>query len=109
VTGARFDGWTRRRFELAVGSTLATALGVDRFAGTEAKKKHKHKRKKKRCRKIQAACTPGGTRKCCKNLGCNEVFSLVGTHCCRPENADCVESEDCCVPSGCFEGFCKQA
>jgi hypothetical protein len=75
---------------------------------SEKKHKHKHK-KKKRCPKVQASCTTGGKKKCCKGLICDEVIDLAGTFWFRLGNADCRDDEDCCFPSACFEGFCKLA
>jgi hypothetical protein len=116
MDGLQISGWTRRRFERVIGGIVAAASGLAGVDLSEAKKKRKRKRKKKkRCLKVQASCTAGGKKKCCKGLSCDEVIDLAGTFCCRLENADCSDAEDCCFPNSCFidpvsqEGFCKLA
>lgn len=106
MDGSRVLIWTRRRFGVVLGGSLGAALGLANLAGTGAKKK---RRKKKRCRKVQATCTPGAKRRCCKGLTCDEVIDLAGTFCCRLTGDPCIDNEDCCFPGACFEGACKDA
>ena len=62
----RFDAWTRRRFGVAAGGLLATALGLG-LQETRAKKKHR--RPEKRGLQAQATCAKPGPG---KNLdGCD--------------------------------------
>jgi hypothetical protein len=56
MDGSGFDAWTRRRFGVAAGGATVALLAGTRSA-TVAKK---NKKKKKRCKRIRAACSPGG-------------------------------------------------
>jgi hypothetical protein len=110
MTGSRFASWTRRGFGTALAGI--TGLGLLDHLDTEGKKhKKRRKKRKKRCLKVQASCVAGGKKNCCSGLLCDEVVDLSGTFCCRPENAGCVDDEDCCFPTACFfDGvirFCK--
>jgi hypothetical protein len=102
-----FSVWTRRRFGAVLGGSLGAALGLATIAQSNAKNKKRKNKKKKRCRKIQATCTPGAKRRCCKGLICDEVVDLSGTFCCRVSGSPCSDNEDCCFPGACFEGECK--
>jgi hypothetical protein len=90
MDGPEFDAWTRRRFGLAAGGSLATLVGL---ATADARQK-----RKKRCRKFRRACKPGGKRKCCGDLKCRAT-GFAGEFpptCCKTDGKPCAEQRDCC-------------
>ena len=68
---------------------------------SEAKKK----KRKKRCRKLNAACTPGGKRKCCGELRCDRlvVNSPAQMFCCKTEGKTCSNDDE--KPPECCDGL----
>ncbi|MGH2616810.1 MAG: hypothetical protein ACRDJC_16365 [Thermomicrobiales bacterium] len=100
MNGSLFDGWTRRRFGLAAGSTVAATLGVSAIGAVKAKRK----KRKKRCRRINQSCRTNSKKKrCCKHLSCNEAKtnSPTGLRCCRLHQAVCESEMECCSSLQC--------
>jgi hypothetical protein len=91
----RFDAWTRRRIGLATGGMAAFIISAIAPGGLNARKKRK---KKKRCKKVTQSCKTGKhKRRCCNGLRCDQVEDLDGRHCCRPLQATCGETNECCL------------
>ena len=108
---SRFDAWTRRRFGLATGGLLATALGLG-LHETSAKK-HQPKKCKKRELKCGKKCVKGG---CCPGTSCDDKCTCgrttsgktecLGVMDCQGPFTKCTKNGDCsiterCVASGC--------
>ena len=101
MESTRFDAIARRmamtntrrdaaRALAAAGLGLGLAkLGID---SAEAKKK-----RKKRCKKVLQGCNPGGKRKCCSGLSCQDRGDDGSFNCCKPLAAVCESGEECCV------------
>jgi hypothetical protein len=110
MEASRFDAWTRRRFGIFAGGTLATGLGLtEHYEGTA-------KKKKKRCRKLGKTCKKSGNKKkCCGSLKCDTISFEPSTHtrCCRKIGQGCADSIDCCAllccaTDGTCTDFCAQ-
>ena len=84
MDGSRFDAWTRRKFGLAIGGGVASALGLGLLDAADAKKGNS-----KRCKRFQATCNPNG-KKCCKGLDCEEGA------CCKKLGTKCTDGSECC-------------
>lgn len=112
MDGARFDAWTRRRFNLAVGGGLATLLGLTTFetvlAGKKKKRKKKKKKKKPVCQALPAVFCDE-QKPCCEDQGflcLPSVEDPAGpSRCCRTGMASCQVDNDCCSGS-CMNGLC---
>jgi hypothetical protein len=102
MDASRFDAWTRRRFGLIAGGSIASLAGLSAIADSEAKKK----KKKKKCKKLKNGCkTSGKKKRCCKGLTCGESVAIPeGTHCCRKAQGACTDATECCAPSLCNVG-----
>ena len=85
----RFDAWTRRRFGMAAGGSIATLFTPAATKDAVATKNRKKRRK--RCRKLGRACQPGGKRTCCGKLKCDRISFEPSpqTRCCRKEGQPC--------------------
>jgi hypothetical protein len=81
------------------GLSAVSLFGADEAAA----KKKRRKRKKKRCKKLRDACTPGGKKKCCDKLPCDEVLGHSGFFCCKEPQAPCEGDQDCCGNHVCGE------
>jgi hypothetical protein len=108
---SRFDAWTRRRFGLATGGMLATALGLGRHETTA--KKHKPKK----CKKSELTCGKKCVKgECCASDDCGGVCTCgrttsgktacLGVVDCKGRFTKCTKNGDCseterCVPNGC--------
>jgi hypothetical protein len=93
MDGARFDAWTRRRFGRFAGGVLAALRGTAPLAEMDAKRK----KRKGRCKRVKAACKPGGKRKCCKQLVCRDKGrGDPDFRCCKPDGEACTSSDECC-------------
>ncbi|MGH2616577.1 MAG: hypothetical protein ACRDJC_15155, partial [Thermomicrobiales bacterium] len=102
MTNSRFDIWTRRRFGLAMGGIVASALSLPLGGGAKARKKKK--KRKKRCLRVNQPCRDGSKKKrCCKNLRCDEakIISPTGLGCCRHFQARCESEIECCSSFKC--------
>jgi Chaperone of endosialidase len=100
----RFDAWTRRRFGFAAGGLAAAVLGLAGSEDAQTKKKNK-----KRCKKLGAGCKPGGKRKCCGTLRCDQISFEPSpkTRCCRKEGDPCGDHLHCCDNLCCQDsGLC---
>ena len=94
MDSVRFDLWTRRRVGLATGGLATCIISAIAPGGLNARKKHK---KKTRCRKVTQSCKTGKhQRRCCPGLRCDQVEELAGRHCCRPLQAACGDTRECC-------------
>lgn len=96
----RFDAWTRRRFGLVAGGTLAALLGLAESQATEAKRK----RRPKRCRKLGETCDNTKRSKSCCNaaLLCAQVTQVGQANvCCKQAGQDCANSRECCGNDAC--------
>lgn len=96
----RFDFWTRRRFGLA-----AVGLGValPGLIGPGAADARKRKKRRNRCRKLLQICHPGGKKRCCKGLRCDEAkLPRDGYSCCRNYQAICESESECCNSLRCL-------
>jgi hypothetical protein len=100
----RFGRRTRRGLA-SIASGLVPLLGLAQLDDADARRRRRKNKKKRRrrrkCRQLEATCTPGGKRKCCQGLRCDQtvVADVVGTFCCEPEGAPCESAETCCSRS----------
>jgi hypothetical protein len=94
MDASRFDAWTRRRFGLLAGGSIATLAGLSAIADSEAKKK----KKKKKCKKSLKSC--GGKKKCCKKLTCGDTLTNDSV-CCKPLQGTCTDQPECCGDTIC--------
>jgi hypothetical protein len=94
MDSVRFDAWTRRRVGLATGGWAVSIISAIAPSSLIARKKHK---KKKRCKKVTRSCKTGKhKRRCCHGLRCAKVEGAAGRLCCRPLQAACGASSECC-------------
>jgi gas vesicle protein len=95
MDASRFDAWTRRRFGLVAGGSIASLAGLSLLADADAKKK----KKKKKCRKSLQPCG-GKKKKCCKNLTCSDTLTADSV-CCKPTAGTCTDQSECCGDTIC--------
>jgi hypothetical protein len=113
MKGTLFDAWTRRRFGLVAGGSLATLLGALSHGEADAKKRKK-RRRKKRCKQPCGPCRFCQKGKCrSRSVGsaCNGAGTcLLNGTCARPcdENLDCLPGCSCHSANAEGERYCGQ-
>lgn len=103
MNASHFDGWTRRRFGLTAGGTVAALLGLAPRRDADAKK---GKKRKRRCRKLEKPCSK--KKRCCRGSRCAQSATYGRKVCCHAYGQPCPrQGSECCgdLACGMIEGL----